>query len=445
MTGCGTFPHGIHPPERKNFSADASIEVLPTPEEVVIPLLQHLGAPCEPVVKARQTVSMGEMVGQGKGFVTAPVHASINGTVKKTISVTLPNGRHVKAVPIKAEGDQLAGEALFEEIYGGSWATDSNDLTADKMSKAISAAGIVGLGGAAFPTHVKLAVNDEKPIDSLVINGCECEPYLTTDYRLMLEVPGAIIAGAVLAARAVGADNVMVGVEDNKPKAIEALQAAAEGTPVSVVSVRTKYPQGSEKQLIKATLNRDVPLGALPLDVGVVIANVATATTIARAVLRNKPLTHRVVSVTGGGIANPKNILAPIGARLKTLIDFCGGFTPDAARMVAGGPMMGFSFTDLNMPVTKGTSGVTVLTGEDIQRSEETHCVRCGKCVDACPMNLVPSKLALACRAKDLDLAQKYHIMACFECGSCAYTCPAQLPIVQLVRTGKALLAARKK
>ena len=446
MTGCGTFPHGIHPPERKNSSSDASIEILPTPEDVVIPLLQHLGAPCEPVVKPKQTVSMGEMVGQGKGFVTAPVHASINGTVQKVIAVTLPNGRHVKAVPIKAEGDQLSGEALFDEIYGGSWMTrDADDLSTDEMAKAISAAGIVGLGGAAFPTHVKLAVNKDKPIDTLIINGCECEPYLTTDYRLMLEAPGVIIAGAVLAARAVGAGKVIVGVEDNKPKALDTLTAAAAGTSVGVVSVKTKYPQGSEKQLIKAILNRNVPLGGLPLDVGVVIANVATATAIARGVLRNKPLTHRVISVTGGGIASPKNILAPIGARFKALIDFCGGFTPDAARLVAGGPMMGFSFTDLNMPVTKGTSGVTVLTRDDIKRCDETHCVRCGRCVDVCPMNLVPTKLALACRAKDLDLAQKYHIMACFECGSCAYTCPAGLPLVQLVRTGKALLAARKK
>jgi len=444
IAGRGTFPHGIHPPERKGFSADVPIEVLPTPESVLIPLLQHLGAPCEPIVKPKQDVTMGEMVGQGKGFVTAPVHASISGKVQKTISVTLPNGRHVKALPIKAEGDQLAGRALFEDLYGGEWPHDTG-LSAEEISTAISRAGIVGLGGAAFPTHVKLAVNEDKPIDTLVVNGCECEPYLTTDYRLMLEASRAIVAGALLAARAVGAGSVMIGIEDNKPPAIEALEKAASGTPLRVVSVKTKYPQGSEKQLIKAVLGRNVPLGGLPLDVGVVIVNVATATAIARAVLRNKPLTHRVISVTGGGIAEPKNILAPIGVRFRALIDFCGGFTPDCARMVAGGPMMGFSFTDLDMPVTKGTSGVTVLTREDLQKAGETHCVRCGRCVDACPMNLVPTKLALACRAKDLDLARRYHIMACFECGCCAYTCPAGLPIVQLVRTGKALLAAMKK
>jgi electron transport complex protein RnfC len=444
IPGRGTFPHGIHPPERKGFSSGMPIEVLPTPDDVLIPLLQHLGAPCEPVVKSRQLVAMGEMVGQGKGFVTAPVHASISGKVQKIVSVTLPNGRHVKALPIKAEGDQLSGDVLFEDLYGGEWDHDG-ELAAEEVAAAISSAGIVGLGGAAFPTHVKLAVNDDKPIDTLIVNGCECEPYLTTDYRLMLEASRTIVAGAFLAARAVGAGRVMIGIEDNKPQAIETLSKTAAGTDLQVVSVKTKYPQGSEKQLIKAVLGREVPLGGLPLDVGVVIVNVATATAIARAVVRKKPLTHRVISVTGGGIQTPKNILAPIGARFRTLIDFCGGFTPAATRMVAGGPMMGFSFTDLNMPVTKGTSGVTVLTREDLQRAVETHCVRCGRCVDACPMNLVPTKLALACRAKDLDLAQRYHIMACFECGSCAYTCPAGLPIVQLVRTGKALLAARKQ
>jgi electron transport complex protein RnfC len=442
--GRGTFPHGIHPPERKGFSADAPIEVLPTPPDVLIPLLQHLGAPCEPVVKPKQIVAMGEMVGQGKGFVTAPVHASISGKVQKTVSATLPNGRHVKALPIKADGDQMSGDALFEDFYGGEW-EPVDGCSPEEISTAISNAGIVGLGGAAFPTHVKLAPNEDKPIDTLVVNGCECEPYLTTDYRLMLEASRAIVAGALLAARAVGADTVMIGVEDNKPLAIEALADAASGTDVQVASVKTKYPQGSEKQLIKAVLGRHVPLGGLPLDVGVVIVNVATATAIARAVLRKKPLTHRVITVTGGGIKEPKNILAPIGVRFKALVDFCGGYTADAGRMVAGGPMMGFSFTDLNMPVTKGTSGVTVMTGNDIRKGEETHCVRCGRCVSACPMNLVPTKLALACRAKNLDLAMRYHIMACFECGSCAYTCPASLPIVQLVRTGKALLAARKK
>jgi len=444
ITGRGTFPHGIHPPERKDFSAESPIEVLPTPDEVLIPLLQHLGAPCEPIVEPKQDVAMGEMVGKGKGFVTAPVHASISGKVQKVVSVTLPNGRHVKALPIKADGDQLSGSALFEDLYGGEW-IDARDQTPEEISAAISSAGIVGLGGAAFPTHVKLAVNEDKPIDTLIVNGCECEPYLTTDYRLMLEASRAIVVGALLAAQVVSADAVVIGIEDNKPQAIEALEKAASGTSLKVVAVKTKYPQGSEKQLIKAVLGRNVPLGGLPLDIGVVIVNVATATTIARAVIRKKPLTHRVISITGGGIVQPKNVLAPIGVRVKDLIDFCGGLAPDAARVVAGGPMMGFSFSDFNTPVTKGTSGVTVLTGEDIRKTGETHCVRCGRCVDACPMNLIPTKLALACRAKDLDLAERYHIMACFECGSCAYTCPANLPIVQLVRTGKALLAVRKK
>ncbi len=443
--GRGTFAHGIHPPERKAFSADASIEVIPAPKEVLLPLVQHLGAPSKPVVKAKQAVSYGEMIAEGTGFVSVPLHATIAGKTQKLANTTLPNGRHVKAIPIKADGDQIAETEVWDEIYGGDWlSTDWDAIPQEEIGKAISSAGIVGLGGAAFPTHVKLATNDEKPIDSFIVNGCECEPYLTTDYRLMLEAPEAIVAGAILASRAVGAKDVYIGVEDNKPKAIEALKAAASGTPVKVVTVQTKYPQGSEKQLIVAVLDREVPLGALPLDVGVVISNVATSAAIARAVLRKKPLTHRVICVTGGGITTPKNVLAPIGIRFGELIDFCGGLNDKAARVVAGGPMMGFSFADFNMPVTKGTSGVTVLTNDDLEKAKETNCVRCGQCVDACPMNLVPTKLALACRNKDLELAQRYHIMACFECGSCAYTCPANLPIVQLVRTGKALLAAQR-
>jgi electron transport complex protein RnfC len=260
----------------------------------------------------------------------------------------------------------------------------------------------------------------------------------------MIEAPEAILAGALLAAKAVGASIVAIGIEDNKPKAVETMKAAASGTPVKVCVVHTKYPQGSEKQMIKALVGKEVPVGGLPMDVGVAVTNVGTAAAVARAVLRGKPLTHRVVCVTGAGIQQPKNLLVPIGIALQELIDYCGGLKPEAARLVAGGPMMGFSFSDLDMPVTKGTSGVTVLTHADVQKAEETACIRCGRCVDACPMKLVPTKLALACRHKDLALAERYHLMACFECGCCAYVCPANLPIVQLVRTGKALLMARR-
>jgi len=445
--GSGTFAHGVHPPERKNFSADAAIEVMPPPEKVVLPLMQNIGAPCEPVVKPKQDVVFGDIVGKGKGFVSSPIFSPISGKVQKLASVTLPNGRHVKAIPIKAEGEQLSGQALWDEIFGGTWQKDGLEKYDPKdIVSAIQGGGLVGLGGAAFPTHVKFTPNEKKPVDTVLINGCECEPYLTADYRLMTEVPDAVVAGALLAGRASGAKNIIIGIEDNKQGAIAAISNAAKGTGIQVAVLKTKYPQGSEKQLIMAILKREVPFPpGLPLDVGVVVSNVGTAAAIARAVMRGKPLTHRIVSVTGRGIAKPKNLLVPIGISFGEMIDFCGGLTKDAARMIAGGPMMGFAFNDLTTPVTKGTSGLTILTKDDVRKTEETSCVRCGRCVDVCPMNLVPTKIALASRYKDAELAKKYNIMGCFECGSCAYTCPASIPLVQLIRTGKGIVMAAGK
>ena len=442
----GTFPHGVHPPERKAFAENAAIEVMPPPEKVMIPLHQNVGAPSKPAVKAKAIVAFGDKIADAGAFVSAPIHSPIAGKAMKVGTTTLPNGRHVPAMPIKAEGDQLSGRELWDEIFGGEWPRDGLEKYTDKeIIDAIQNAGVVGLGGATFPTHVKYVPNDEKPIDTVVINGCECEPYLTSDYRMMIEVPDPIITGALLLGQVTHARSIIIGVEDNKPKAVEVLQKAAAGTGIKIAVFKTKYPQGSEKQLILAATGREVPLGGLPLDVGVAVSNVSTAAVVARAVLRGKPLTHRVISVTGAGIRHPKNLLAPVGISMGEMIEYCGGLTRDAARIIAGGPMMGFAFSDMATPVTKGTSGITVLTHADLKREAETNCVRCGRCVDACPMHLVPSKLALASRKKDIDLAQMYNIMACFECGSCAYICPAQIPIVQLVRIGKAVVIGASK
>ena len=438
-----TFARGVHPPERKGLVAGDPIEVLPGVEEVRIPLLQHLGAPCRPVLKPRTEVAVGDVVGEATGFVSAPVHSSVDGVTARESVTTLPNGRHVPVVPIKAADEQrLWGEALFADVFGGQWPTDGLDrYEAKQIADAAAAAGLVGQGGAAFPTHVKLTPNEEKPIDTLLVNGCECEPYLAADYRLMLEASPPVISGALLARRAVGASEVIICIEDNKPKAVEAIRTAAEGTPVQVQVVKTKYPQGGEKQLIPAVLRREVPGGGLPLDVGVVVINVGTAAALARAVLRGKPLTHRIVSVSGLGIRRPKNLLVPIGASYRTLIDYCGGLRDTAARVVSGGPMMGFTLGTLDVPVTKGTSGITVLSREEVRQASPSACVRCGRCVDACPMRLVPTRLALAARAGDGALAQRYHVGLCMECGCCAYVCPAGLPLVQLIRLGKILVS----
>jgi len=441
-TGRGTFARGIHPPERKHLADRASIEVLPTPPEVRIALLQHLGAPCEPVLKPRTEVALGDLVGQANGFVCAPVHASIAGTTGRNSVATLPNGRHVSVIPIKAADRQpLSGQALFDDILGGEWPTDGLDrYEPQQIADAVREAGIVGLGGAAFPTHVKLTRNPEKPIQTLLINGCECEPYLTSDYALMMQAPAPIITGALLAQRATGARDVIICVENNKLDAAERLRDAAAGTAVQVRILETKYPQGGEKQLTIAVLGKEVPTGGLPLDIGAVVLNVGTTAAVARAVVRGKPLTHRIVTVSGGGVAQPKNLLVPIGASYRALVDFCGGLTDSAARLVAGGPMMGFTIGSLDVPVTKGASGLTVLTTDEVRKAEETTCLRCGRCVDVCPLNLVPTKIAMAGKANDMDLAQRYHITACMECGCCAYLCPAGIPLVQLIRLGKVRL-----
>ena len=437
--GVYTFPRGVHPLEGKEFAENSAIEVFPTPKKVTIPLVQHLGAPSEPLVKVKQHVEMGEAIGKPAGFISAAVHSSVAGVCGRATTVTLPNGRRVQAVPIAADEEQpFAGQALWEEICGGDWPRDVSNYEPKLIAGAANEAGLVGLGGAAFPTHVKLLKNDKKPIDTLLINGCECEPYLTADYRLMLQAPAAIVCGALLAARANGAERVAIVIEDNKPEAIEAIRNAAGGTGIEVAVAKTKYPQGGEKQAILAVTGRAVPAAGLPLDVGVVVVNVGTSATIARAVVRGKPLTHRVMTVTGPGVKTPKNLLAPIGVSYGELIDYCGGLLPDAARVVAGGPMMGFTLGDLDTPVTKGTSGVTVLTEDDVVRGPETACLRCGRCVDVCPLDLVATKIALAAKHGDWDLAKKYHILACMECGCCAYACPASLPLVQLIRMGKA-------
>lgn len=437
--GRGTFARGVHPAGHKILAAGAAIEALPTPDTLSIPLMQNAGAPCEPVVKARDVVEANALLGSSDAFISAPVHAPLPGTVGREGVTTLPNGRHVAALPIKVDGEFPEGGDLVNEIYGGNWTTSGLErFEPEAIVQAVKDAGIVGQGGAAFPTYVKLKANPEKPVETILLNGCECEPYLTADHRLMIEFPSPIISGALLAARAAGAQNVVVAIEDNKPEAIRAMKKAVSGTSVQIMPLKTKYPMGGEKQTVLAALGREIPTGGLPLDVGVVVINVATSAALARAVLRNKPLTHRVVSVTGPGIVRPSNLLVPVGVTYRALIDYCGGLTSKAARVISGGPMMGFSMGSLDAPVTKGTSGIVVLTEDEVARAQETACVRCGRCVDVCPLHLVPTRLALASRNKNWDLAKKYHLRACMECGCCAYVCPASIPLVQLMRMGKA-------
>ncbi|MCG3179452.1 MAG: Electron transport complex subunit RnfC [Phycisphaerae bacterium] len=454
-----TFARGIHPPGNKALSAGGAIEVLPTPANVVIPLHQHTGTPCEAAVKPRAALNIGDVVGRSKAAVSADVHASIAGSASAVTAVTLPNGRRSLAVPIKAGAPKaepgaepapapLEGRALFDDLFGGDWSLPATPPEPAAILEAIKSAGLVGQGGAAFPTHIKLTPNPAKPVSAVLLNGCECEPFLTADHRLMIEAPEPIAAGLRLAMRACGASRGVIAIEDNKPDAVDAMRRAAAACPdIDVAVCQTKYPMGGERQLIVAVLGKEVPTGGLPLDVGVVVVNVATSAAIARAVLRGRPLTHRVVTVTGRGIVRPANVLAPIGVAISELLKHCGGLTTDARRVVAGGPMMGFTLADVEAPVTKGTSGITVLTAAEVESAEQTTCVRCGRCVDACPLHLVPTKIAQASKFGDWELARRYDIMACCECGCCAYVCPARVPLAQHIRAGKARIMrdARRK
>jgi len=441
LRGPRTFPRGVHPPGSKDATAGSPIELLRATGDLVIPLLQHTGATCTSRVKPRQDVSFGEILGDSETFVAAPVHASAAGRTGVGTVVTLPNGRRSPAVPLRpADGNRLP-EGFLRDFLRRDWnGVEPARYDPDEIRDAVRRAGVVGLGGAAFPTHVKLQRNPERPPDTLILNGCECEPYLTADHRLMLEAPEAVVVGLQLAARAVGVERAVIAIEDNKPDALEALRTAAAGRPgVEVAVCATQYPMGAERQLVWAVLGRTVPSAprGLPLDVGALVLNVGTAHSIARAVVRGQPLTHRVVTVTGRGVARPGNWLAPIGTPFRILVEAAGGIREDAVEVIAGGPMMGHTVPHLDVPLVKGTGGLTVLLRDEVVTHGETACIRCGRCVQACPLYLVPTKIAQAVKAGDLERAAAYDLNACCECGCCSYVCPAGIPLTQYIRAGK--------
>jgi electron transport complex protein RnfC len=430
--GLVTFKGGIHPPDRKELSKDAAIAKAKAPKTVVIPLSQHIGAPCNATVEIGRKVKVGEVVGMAEAFVSAPVHSSVSGKVVAMGTFPNPMGRMVPSVVI--ENDRKEEWVELEE--------DREYLAPEpaRLKEKISNAGIVGMGGATFPTNVKLSPPKEKPIDTVILNGAECEPYLNADYRLMLERPGDILAGLKILMRILGVEKGFVGIENNKPDAVAMMKEAARGeADISVEPCEVKYPQGAEKMLIKALTGREVPnAGGLPMDVGVVVQNVGTAVAIYEAVRYGRPLIERVVSVTGDGIREPKNLLVRIGTMVSEVIDECGGFKGASAKVISGGPMMGFALFTLEMPVTKGTSGILVISRAEVVHSGEyLACIRCGRCIDVCPMGLMPSMLSVLSEAEHFEEAKEYGLWDCFECGCCSYVCPSRRPIVQFVRLGK--------
>ncbi len=429
---------GVHPPDNKQLTAEKPIRRMEAPELVVIPLRQHIGAPCSPRVNKGDRVLVGTVIGDAEAFVSAPVHSSVSGTVRGIAPHPHPAGGEVPAVVIENDGLYERDPSLAPSEWEG--------MEPEEICRAVRAAGMVGLGGAAFPTHVKLSPPKEYPIDTVILNGAECEPFLTADYRLMLEHTEEVVEGLRIIMKAVGAPRAIIAVEDNKPLAVRRLAEVVRDPAIELRALKTRYPQGAEKVLITNLLGREVPSGGLPMHVGVVVNNVGTARAIAHYFRTGMPLVERVVTVTGTVIREPSNLLIPLGTSFAAAVEACGGFSGNPAKVIMGGPMMGLAQWTLEVPVVKGTSGILALSDEeaayDIPR--EPVCIRCGRCVEACPMNLVPTYLAAFSHKEKWEEAKRLNINDCIECGCCTYACPTRNPIVQLIKFGKAELARLK-
>lgn len=437
MKGLRTFPKGgIHPPGRKNLTNQKAIRQVPLPAVCTVPMQQHLGAPANCVVEKGDTVSRGMVIGEQNGFISSGVHSPVDGIVQSITEVYLPNGIASKAVVI-----ETAEEQSGVSVENRDW----KSLDKEELIGIIKDSGVVGMGGATFPAYVKYTIPKGKSARHLVINGVECEPYLSADHRLMLESRDAIIEGIRILQYLTGAEKVAIGIEINKPDAIKAMREALKesGLKGDVVPLKLKYPQGDEKQLLKAVTGLEVPSGGLPIDIGAVVSNVGTVNAVYEAVVQGKPLYERVVSVSGGAVKNPSNVKAVVGTTVQELIDFCGGLKQEPEKIVIGGPMMGFTIYDTETPIAKGTSGILLLTKKEVAAGSSTACLSCGRCVSACPMGLNPTRMFKNIDHGDYQAAMDNGLMDCKECGCCAYSCPAHIPLVQGMRLGKKM--GRKK
>jgi electron transport complex protein RnfC len=433
-----TFRHGVHPPELKQLTARVPIRRLPFPADIVLPLSQHTGKPAKPIVKVGDRVERGDLIAEADGWVSSPIHASASGTVADIGLSPHPDGTFKPAI-------RIAVEPFSAQIPRPRMVPDWEGLDRGQLVEAIRHAGVVGLGGAAFPTHVKLSPPRDKPIDQVLINGCECEPYLTTDHRTMVEYPERVHLGLRIMMRCLGVRQAVIGVEKNKPDAIAALERTKPADlDVRVLPLTVKYPQGAEKMLIHAVTGREVPSGKLPLDVGVVVQNAASAATIAEVFETGLPLVERIVTVTGLGVRKPSNLIVPVGTKLGDLIAACGGMTADAREIVFGGPMMGAAQANLDTPLTKGTTGVIVLAEGEVKRQESFPCIHCGHCLDACPVFLNPQHLGKLAAAERYEEMIAHHLNDCMLCGCCSYACPSNIPLSQQFAAAKVAIRQRK-
>ncbi len=433
------FKGGVHPDEHKT-TQQLPIKKLPLPSHLYLPLQQHIGAPAKPLVKVGDRVLKGQLIAAAVGAVSAPVHASSSGTVVAIDEFTAPHpsGLPIKSIIIETDGLEQWGETVTQ--------LDPFKLSPQEVAKRVGEAGIVGMGGAAFPAAVKLNLGSSKKIHTLIINGGECEPYLTCDDRLMQERPGQVIDGVLLMLHALKTERALIAIENNKPQAQQQLKAAAADHPnIEIVGVPTRYPMGSEKQMIQTLTGLEVPAGGLGADIGVMVHNVATAFAVHEALRRNHPLISRIVTVSGEMVREPANLEVPIGTAAEELVQYCGGFKEDPARLLMGGPMMGMALPHLKVPVVKGSNGILALSSEEIGRQEASRaCIRCGRCVNACPLGLLPLEMAARTRHGKFDEAAEIGLYDCIACGTCAYVCPSAIPLTQYFNFAKGELAARR-
>jgi electron transport complex protein RnfC len=434
-----TFKKGVHPPHGKHFTENKSIETYVPKGNLVFPMSQHIGAPCEPTVKKGDRVLVGQKIGEAKGFVSAPIYSSVSGTVKDVALLPHSSGTKVLSVVIENDYQNELSPAITSR-------NNYSKLSKEELLKIIQEAGIVGMGGAGFPTHVKLSPPPDKKIDSIIVNGAECEPYLTCDHRLMLENTKEIVDGLKIILQMFPDAKGYIAIENNKPDALLAMRKAVKDVGrIEVVALQTKYPQGAEKQLIYAVTKREVPSGKLPADTGCIVQNVGTVYEIYNAVVNGQPLIERIVTITGEAVKEPKNLRVKLGTSFKELVEACGGFREQAEKIISGGPLMGTTVTSLELPVMKGTSGILCLTKKQAVLPEESSCIRCAKCVDACPMNLVPSILNSYSIRREYELFEENNGMDCIECGCCSLVCPAKRHLTQSCREGKRTILARRK